>query len=87
MSSVVLYLHPLVTHGPRDLDIAAAMSQQGYDAVKWAEGQSVLAELVSLDQPAGSVVSAALEWYADASEAAHRALAGRPTLLAKLGLA
>jgi hypothetical protein len=62
------------------------MSQQGYDAVKWAEGQCVLAELVTHEEPAGSVVSAALEWYADAAAAARRALEGRPSLLAKLGL-
>lgn len=85
-SRVIRRLHGLVTYGPNDLDIAWAMSLRGYDAVKWAEGQGMLAELVSNDAPAGSLLAAAVAWYEDAASAARRALAGRPRLLAKLGL-
>jgi hypothetical protein len=83
---VVRHLHGLVTRGPRDLDIASAMSAQGYDAVKWAEGQGVLAELLSVDLPTETSLAAAIGWYEEAITAAERALASRPQLLAKLGV-
>jgi hypothetical protein len=84
---VIRHLHGLVTHGPRDLDIASAMSLHGYDAVKWMEGQGMLAELVDADVPAATTLTAAMEWYSEAALAAQHALATRPGLLAKLGLA
>jgi hypothetical protein len=86
-SAVVRQMHNLVTYGPGDLDAAFAMSQYGYDEVKWAEGQGVLAELVSSESPARATTQAALAWYQDAADAARRALAGQPRVLAKLGLA
>lgn len=85
--AVVRQLHNLVTYGPWDLDVAAAMSTHGYDEVKWAEGQGVLAELVSSDEPTGRTLGAAQSWYQEAALAARRALANQPRLLAKLGLA
>lgn len=87
VDAVVRQLHGLVTYGPRDLHIAAAMSVYGYDAVKWAEGQSMLAELVSRDSPPKTSLTKAVEWYREASAAAQRSLAAEPQLLAKLGLA
>lgn len=86
-SAVVQKMHNLVTYGPGDLDAAFAMAQYGYDEVKWAEGQGVLAELVSSENPARSTMAVALAWYEEAAGAARRALAGQPQLLAKLGLA
>jgi hypothetical protein len=86
-SAVVRKMHNLVTYGPGDLDAAFAMSQYGYDEVKWAEGQGVLAELVSSENPARSTMATALAWYEEAAGAARRALAGQPQVLAKLGLA
>ena len=83
---VIRHLHGLVTYGPGDLDIAAAMSVHGYDAVKWAEGQGMLAELVTFDVPPGTTLAAAADWYDEAANAARRALAAEPRLLAKLGL-
>lgn len=83
---VIQRLHGLVTHGPWDLDIAAAMFAFGYDEVKWAEGQGMLAELVSSEAPARQVLVAAQAWYEEAAAAAHRALAAQPQLLSKLGL-
>jgi hypothetical protein len=85
-SIAIRHLHGLVTYGPWDLDIAAAMSAHGYDAVKWAEGQAVLAELVSCDTPPRTVLAAADRWYDEAARTARRALGGHPHLLAKLGL-
>jgi hypothetical protein len=85
-AAVVRRLHGLVTCGPWDLDVASAMSAHGYDAVKWAEGQSMLAELVSCRVPAASMLKAAVTWYEEAATAAQRALATQPELLAKLGL-
>jgi hypothetical protein len=85
-STVVLHLHGLVTYGPWDLDVAAAMSDYGYDEVKWAEGQGMLAELLSAEAPAQSVLAAAQSWYAEAARVAQRALAAQPQALAKLGL-
>jgi glutathione S-transferase len=85
--TVIRRLHGLVTYGPWDLDIAWAMAAHGYDAVKWAEGQGLLAELVSCDPPEGTTVAAAMEWYAQAAAVAQRALANQPYLLGKLGLA
>jgi alpha-beta hydrolase superfamily lysophospholipase len=87
VSSVILLLHGLVTYGPSDLDIASAMSAQGYDAVKWAEGQGVLAELVSSEAPADTTLAAATNWYVEAADAARQALSTKPQLLAKLGIA
>ena len=80
-------LHRLGTLGPRDLEIAWAMSAHGYDAIKWAEGQGVLAELVSSDLPAQSSLVAARAWYREAATAAQQALVTEPRLLAKLRLA
>ena len=84
--AVVLHLHGLVTYGPWDLDAAAAMSAYGYDEVKWAEGQGMLAELLSADAPAQATLAAARAWYEEAARDARRALATRPQVLAKLGL-
>jgi hypothetical protein len=86
-SAVILHLHGLVTYGPWDLDVAAAMSDYGYDEVKWAEGQGMLAELLSADVPATNTLAAARSWYEEASSAARRALATQPRALEKLGLA
>jgi hypothetical protein len=85
--AVIQHLHGLVTYGPWDLEIASAMSAYGYDAVKWAEGQSMLAELVSSEVPTGNSLTPALTWYEEAVRAAQDALAAKPGLLAKLGLA
>lgn len=85
--AMIQHLHNLVTYGPWDLEIAAAMSTRGYDEVKWAEGQGVLAELVSSELPETGTVSAAAAWYDEAANAARQALAAQPGLLAKLGLA
>ena len=85
--AVVQHLHGLVTYGPWDLDIANAMSGQGYDEVKWAEGQGMLAELVTSDTPAAHTLAAAATWCEEAVSAARNALAAQPHLLAKLGLA
>lgn len=84
--AVIRHLHGLVTYGPGDLHIASAMSAHGYDAVKWAEGQGMLAELVSSEAPAATTLAAALHWYDEAAAAARRALAAEPQLLSKLGL-
>jgi hypothetical protein len=86
-NAVVRQMHNLVTYGPWDLDVAFAMSRYGYDEVKWAEGQGVLAELVSSDSPAQDTMAAALTWYEEAAGAARRALASQPQVLARLGLA
>ena len=80
------HLHKLVTNGPRDLDIASEMSRHGFDEVKWAEGQGMLAELVSCDAPTGNKLDAAAAWYDEAAITARHALATHPRLLAKLGL-
>ncbi len=85
--AVIFHLHGLVTYGPADLDVAAAMSIHGYDAVKWAEGQGMLAELVSTERPLDATLSAATVWYREAATAARQALHARPELLTKLGLA
>jgi hypothetical protein len=84
---VIRHLHGLVTHGPWDLDIASAMSVHGYDAVKWTEGQGMLAELVDSDVPTASTLTAAIDWYNEAALVAQDVLATRPGLLAKFGLA
>lgn len=86
VNAVLQRLHRLVTYGPGDLDIAFAMSAHGYDAVKWAEGQGVLAELVNCDRFLESNVTAAAEWCQEAATAARCALATRPQLLHKLGV-
>ncbi len=85
--AVVRQMHNLVTYGPWDLEIASAMSVHGYDEVKWAEGQAMLAELVSCDVPAQSMLSAAQAWYKEAAATARGVLVTQPRLLAKLGLA
>lgn len=84
--AVIRKLHGLVTYGPWDLEIASAMSALGYDEVKWAEGQGVLAELVTYEVPTRRALTAAVAWYEEAAEAARRAFAAQPRLLAKLGL-
>ena len=84
--AVVWRLHRMVTYGPWDLDIASAMSGYGYDAVKWAEGQCLLAELVGDDRTVEASLAKALEWYLEAVAAARRALATQPQLLEKLGM-
>ncbi len=86
VNTVIRHLHGLVTYGPWNLDIASAMSAHGYDEVKWAEGQSMLAELISCDAPASSTLTAAIAWYDEAATTARSALATRPQLLSKLGL-
>lgn len=87
VSTVIRHLHELVTYGPWDLDIASAMSAHGYDAAKWAEGQGLLAELVSYDLHEERSLTTAINWYKEAAVAARRALVTRPILLAKLGVA
>lgn len=82
-----LRLRWLVTNGPSDLDIAAAMAAHGYDAVKWAEGQALLAEWVVFGPPPSLDDSLAGLWLREALSVARVALAGRPELLAKVGLA
>ena len=86
-TAVVQQMHNLVTYGPWDLDAASAMSRYGYDEAKWAEGQGVLAELVSAERPARATMAAAKAWYEEAARAAQRALAGQPQVLARLGVA
>ena len=86
IGTIIKRLHRLVTYGPRDLDIAAAMSAYGYDEVKWAEGQGMLAELVTCDPPGDRCLQAAHEWYGEAVEAARCALGTKPHLLTKLGM-
>lgn len=85
-NTVIQHLHRLVTRGPWDLEIAYALSGYGYDAVKWAEGETVLAELVSCDRPRTSHLASAMQWYDEAAKAARRALAHQPNLLEKLGV-
>jgi hypothetical protein len=84
--AIVRNLHELVTLGPWDLEIAAAMYAHGYDEAKWAEGQGVLAELLTNDVAADASLSAAVRWYEEAATIAQRALASRPRLLQKLGV-
>jgi hypothetical protein len=86
VGTIIRHLHGLVTYGPWDLDIASAMSAFGYDEVKWAEGQGMLAELVSSDVPARTTLAAAISWYDEAARAARHALAAQPQSLMKLGL-
>jgi len=85
-SAIIRHLDRLVTGGPRDLDVVAAMSAHGFDAAKWAEGQGVLAELVSSDQPVEGLLIVARNWYEEAALAAANALDTKPQLLAKLGV-
>jgi len=85
-STIIQHLHKLVTNGPWDLDIAQAMAVQGYDEVKWAEGQVVLAELISCDRPVEQHLAAADRWYEEAVTAAQCALDSRPSLLTKIGV-
>jgi hypothetical protein len=85
-SAIIQHLHKLVTCGPWDLDIAAAMALYGYDEVKWAEGQVVLAELISSDRPVEGVLAVAAQWYTEAARTARCALITRPGLLDKLGV-
>ena len=59
-NAVARQMHNLVTYGPWDLDAASAMSRYGYDEAKWAEGQGVLAELVSSERPGRATLAAAL---------------------------
>ncbi len=80
------HLHRLVTYGPWDLDIASAMAGYGYDAVKWAEGEGVLAELVSCEPLLEDSLAMAVKWYNEAAKVARRALATQPHLLDKLGV-
>ena len=84
--AIIQHLHQIVTHGPWELDIAWAMSPHGYDEVKWAEGEAMLAELVSSNAPPRAILTAAACWYQEAAATAQQALAGQPHLLAKLGL-
>jgi hypothetical protein len=86
-TAVVRQMHNLVTYGPWDLDAASAMSRYGYDETKWAEGQGVLAELVSSERPERATMAAALAWYEEAADTAQRALASQPQVLARLGVA
>lgn len=86
VTGVIRLLHGLVVNGPGDLEIASAMSTKGYDEVKWAEGQCMLAELVSSERPRETTVTAAAAWYDEAASAARHVLAAQPRLLDKLGL-
>ncbi|HSJ59085.1 MAG TPA: hypothetical protein VLC95_17990 [Anaerolineae bacterium] len=79
-------LHRVVTRGPCDLDIVAAMRAMGCDEVWWAAGESVLAELVGANTPDAAVVATARAWYDDAARTAYEALTTSPGLLARLGL-
>lgn len=83
---LIRQIHRLVTQGPRDLEIAFAMSVYGYDVVKWAEGECMLAELVSRDRPRERHLVTAADWYNEAAAAARSALIARPQLLDKLGV-
>lgn len=85
-NTLIQHLHRLVILGPRDLEIAYALSSYGYDAVKWAEGETVLAELVSCDRPRQGHLASAVRWYDEAAKAAQRALINQPQLLEKLGV-
>jgi len=85
-STIIQHLHKLVINGPWDLDIAQAMAVQGYDEVKWAEGQVVLAELISCERPLDQHLIAATRWYEEAAVAAQCALDTRPGLLNKIGV-
>ncbi|MGD8473926.1 MAG: hypothetical protein PVH95_07005 [Anaerolineae bacterium] len=85
-STIIQRLHKLVTNGPWDLDIAQAMAVQGYDEVKWAEGEIVLAELISGERPLEQHLAAADKWYEEAVTAARRALVSKPGLLDKIGV-
>ncbi|MFN2186804.1 MAG: hypothetical protein ACK2UU_22720 [Anaerolineae bacterium] len=85
-STIIQHLHKLVMNGPWDLDIAQAMAVQGYDEVKWAEGQVVLAQLISCDRPVEQYLAAADQWYEEAITAAQRALVSQPGLLSKIGV-
>jgi hypothetical protein len=86
VGAVVRQMYDLVTYGPWDLDVASAMSAHGYDEVKWAEGQGMLAELIASEAPPHSTLAAALTWYEEAAGAARRVLSAQPQLLGKLGL-
>lgn len=83
---IIQHLHNIVTAGPWQLDIAWAMSPHGYDQVKWAEGEAILAELISNNAPPRAILAAAACWYQEAAAAAQQALAGQPHLLTRLGL-
>jgi hypothetical protein len=85
-NTLIQHLQRLVTCGPWDLDIAYAMAGYGYDAVKWAEGESVLAELVDCDRPGQYHLTVAVQWYREAASTAQKALTARPHLLKKLGV-
>jgi hypothetical protein len=85
-NTLIQHLHRLVIHGPWDLEIAYALSRYGYDAVKWAEGETVLAELLSCDRPRQGHLACAVQWYEEAAKAARRALGNQPQLLEKLGV-
>jgi hypothetical protein len=85
-NTFIQHLHRLVIYGPWDLEIAYALSRYGYDAVKWAEGETVLAELVSCDRPGQGHLTTAVQWYDEAAKAARRALVNQPQLLEKLGV-
>ena len=84
--TLIRQIHRLVTEGPWDLEIAFAMSVYGYDAVKWAEGECMLAELVSRDRPGERYLVTATDWYNEAATAARSALISKPQLLDKLGV-
>lgn len=85
-SNIIQHLHRLVISGPWQLDIASAMSPHGYDEVKWAEGEAMLAELVNCNAPPRAILTAAACWYQEAAATAQRALADQPHLLTRLGL-
>ena len=75
-----------MTYGPWDLDVASAMVGHGYDEAKWAEGQGVLAELVSSSRSTADNLATAIGWYEEAASVARQVLAARPRLLAKIGV-
>jgi hypothetical protein len=85
LERVIFALHGLVVDGPRDPEIARSMFPHGYDAAKWAEGQAMLAVLVSDATPPAETLNTAAAWCHEAAAVAHRALAGQPDLLSRLG--
>ncbi len=86
MAAIQGHLHKIVIDGPRDLDIAYAMAQRGYDEAKWAEGQGVLAELIVSERLPDSFLTVARHWMEEAARTARAVLSDQPHLLAKLGL-
>lgn len=86
IEAMVRHLHHLVVDGLRDREAVRAMTIHGYDEIRWAEGQQLLAELVHSEPYDLSVLSRARGWYEETCRAAREALGDAPLLLARLGL-